>query len=805
MSRSLLKRFKTDLKVAGLFGGLELTDDQETNLRAAQVSSIRELTNVSILACLLNVMVLVLSFSQTGMGRAVFAWGGVMCLVLGYMAFSAYRRRVKSRQQGDKENQTDIAAFVRAATILGVLWGLIALAIIPFSDSIGMTASGMLLVGTMFGGVLLIGRIPDAAMGLVIPIIAGVLVGFQLQQDPRNTLLSVMTLSYMGVLYFASRLAYGQFAQQQLSQIAMEEQTELIGLLLRDFEETTKDWLWQTDANGVLIERNESSDLEVGSDNRMPSGEKLLSLLASSDERSELKQALRDQRPFRDLTVRLKRDEAREWWSFSGKPVFAKGEFNGFRGVASDVTKSKITEDRMAFLAHYDPLTKLPNRETLTDELKILSLEAHRSADNHVLIWLDLDNFKWVNDTMGHHAGDALLQGLGDRLRNVVGPNGLMARISGDEFAVVLPFSHDTSLPTRLDEVCNMLGEPYQLWGSSILCRASMGVKRLPNGPFDVEEALKHADMALYSTKGRQKGTWTLFDKSLEDKAQTMRQLETDLNNAIEGNEMRVFFQPLVDATTHEVVGCETLLRWQHPHKGLLSPGAFIEFAEDTGVITRIGDWVLRQALYEAQRFPDHIKIAINLSPLQLHSESLVPTIVNSLATNGIAPNRVELELTESVLMTDTKYTLEKLRQLKDIGVRIALDDFGTGFSSLSYLRQFPFDKLKIDKSFTDDLDTSKDSRAITQATLQLAKALGMHTTGEGVETMRQGEFLRDNGCNELQGYFFSRPQPIENLAHLIELKPELSREQKPAPQRLVPTEKLETDNDESAKIAKKA
>lgn len=805
MGRSIAKRIKTDLKAAGLFGGLDMTAEQEAHIRAAQVSNIRELSNVSILACLLNVMVLVLSFSQTGMGRAVFVWGGVMCLVLGYMAFAGYRRRVKAKNAEDKDNQNDMAAFVRATTILGVLWGLIALAIIPFSDSIGMTASGMLLVGTMFGGVLLIGRIPDAAMGLVIPIIAGVLVGFQVQQDPRNTLLSVLTLSYLGVLYFASRLAYGQFAQQQLSQLAMEEQTELIGLLLRDFEETTTDWLWQTDSVGVLTRRAGETERDNDSEKRMPSGQKLLNLLAHSEERHELKQAMRDHRPFRDVTVRLEHDEDEQWWSFSGKPVFAKGNFAGFRGVASDVTQAKITEDRMAFLAHYDPLTQLPNRETLTEQLKTLSQNIAREEDNYALIWLDLDNFKWVNDTMGHHAGDALLQSMSGRLRDLVGPDGIMARISGDEFAMVLPFSHDDSLTERLDEVCETLGAPYQLWGSSILCRASMGVKLLPNGFFDVEETLKHADMALYSTKGRQKGTWTLFDKSLEDRAQTMRQLETDLNNAIEGNELRLFFQPLVDAKTHEVTGCETLLRWQHPQKGLLSPGAFIEFAEDTGVITRIGDWVLRQALFEAQRFPEHVKVAINLSPLQLHSESLVPTIINALATNGIAPNRVELELTESVLMTDTKYTLEKLRQLKDIGVRIALDDFGTGFSSLSYLRQFPFDKLKIDKSFTDDLDTSKDSRAITQATLQLAKALGMRTTGEGVETMRQGEFLRDNGCDELQGYFFSRPQPMENLAHLIELKPQPELAAPPAPGKLKAEVPVTAKNDNDLDAVKEA
>ena len=316
------------------------------------------------------------------------------------------------------------------------------------------------------------------------------------------------------------------------------------------------------------------------------------------------------------------------------------------------------------------------------------------------------------------------------------------------------------------------LGRPYEIWGSTAHCGASIGVRDIDTHGVDIQVLLKHADLALYQAKSMGKGTWCFFTQDLDDRARARRAIEIDLHKALEQDELRLHFQPLISAQTREVVAVETLIRWQHPERGLIMPIDFIEHAEDSGLITRLGDWVIRAALDQARRMPDHVRIAVNISPLQIHSSSLVTTILNALATNGIAANRLELEITESVLMTDTQFTLERLKQLKDIGMRIALDDFGTGFSLLSYLRKFPFDKIKIDKSFIQDLEYEEDSRAITRATLTLAKALGMRCTAEGVETESQSEFLTENGCDELQGYLISRPQPLDKLGHLLSLTP---------------------------------
>jgi len=321
------------------------------------------------------------------------------------------------------------------------------------------------------------------------------------------------------------------------------------------------------------------------------------------------------------------------------------------------------------------------------------------------------------------------------------------------------------------------LARPYLLMGSSARCSASVGVRLFDAYTPDSETLLKHADLALYQAKSNGRSGWCLFTPDLELKARARREIEQDLQRALENNELVVYFQPQIDAKTRELVGCEALLRWAHPKKGLIYPGDFIEAAEDSGLITRLGDWVIRAALEQAKRLPDSVSVAVNISPLQVHSANLFPTIVNALAVNDLDPSRLDLEITESVLMTDTDFTLERLHQLKKLGVRISLDDFGTGFSSLSYLRNFPFDKIKIDKSFISDMETSEDSRAITVATLGLAKALGLRCTAEGVETEYQSKFLSDNGCDELQGFFISRAQPIENLAHLVDITPQKSVE----------------------------
>ncbi|MEM7492570.1 MAG: EAL domain-containing protein [Pseudomonadota bacterium] len=766
MNSGRLKGFLTSFTSKSTVRELSLTPEQSERLQESQLDSVSDFSTIIVMAGLLNTLVIMLMFGGGPLGNLFSFWAISQCAVMGYIIVSRVRK-ANSDLQNDVEGRTK--RYVRGATVIGFFWAVIPLMAFPVGDDVQFAATGIILTATMFGGVLLIGRIPDAAMGFVLPILCGTLAALQLQQDPRNGLLSVLTLVYGGVLYFGARLAYTQFARQKLSQEALEEQTQVIGLLLKDFEENASDTLWQTDIDGRFAAMPDlfGTSPQTQAENSNV-GKSFIDTFKPDEASTLLSQHMRAQLPFKDVVVRSN-NETKRWLSVTGKPVFEGGIFQGYRGVLSDVTQARETEERVMFMAHHDELTGLPNRNQFTTELNTLSKDKSDGVGDWFIVWLDLDRFKWINDTMGHDLGDRVLEAVAGRLLDYVSQQGIVARISGDEFAIVDHTEDYRTLQEYVENLLSALSEPYSIWGNKLNCRASAGVKVLPSGYFDVNKALKQADTALNDAKSRERGSWCLFDHRMEDQIRAEHQLEGDLQKAVENNEFRLFFQPIMSAETREVVACETLLRWEHPQRGLLTPDMFIQFAEENGLITRIGSWTIRNAIEKAATLHPSIRVAINVSPLQIHSDGLVPTVVNALAQSGVDPARIELEITESVMISDTEFTMERLLQLKEIGVRIVLDDFGTGFSSLSYLRQFPFDKLKIDRCFIEGVETDPDSQAITRATLSLARALKIRCTGEGVETPGQADFLQENGCDELQGFMFSRPQPLENLGHLIQ------------------------------------
>lgn len=753
---------------ANLVKAVPVPEKHSGHLRARQLHMAGNMTIVLMLANLLNAAVVMMSFRASDSTGILAIWGFCIVFVSG-IGFLAQLRSRKHMALAVR-SETAIEQFARAASVNGLIWAIAPIIVMNIEDPHGQMVMGIVLSGVMFAGAFLLSRIPEAAFSFIIPVAIGTVISMQFQQDPNFHYVSILALVYLGLLMLAVRWSHRQYVEQYLSELAIKEQSQLIGLLLRDFEESTSDWLWQTDKEGILQELPWAMAGDKNQFDMMSNGLLLADLFQDTEGRTVLQTSLVGHQGFRDVVVQICVADQECWWSITGKPIFEEDLFVGFRGVASDITQSKEIEDRVAYMAHYDGLTGLPNRMTMHERLEKRLRVPPKKGISRAVLWLDLDNFKWVNDTLGHPAGDELLQKVSGRLSGLCKGDDVVARIGGDEFAVIIE-RPDEELNAFLDETIETLSRQYDVWGSTVNCSASVGVRLLDAFSLDANLLLKHADLALYQAKESGKANWCMFTTDLDERARARLQIEADLNHALENNEMRVFFQPLVDATSHKMVGCETLIRWQHPTRGLVFPGEFIEHAEECGLITRMGDWIIRAALSEARKLPDDVRISINISPLQIHSASLVSTIVNALATNGIDPSRLELEITETVLMSDTDFTLKRLHQLKDLGVRIALDDFGTGFSSLSYLRSFPFDKIKIDKSFVSDIETADDSRAITVATLNLAKSLGMRCTAEGVETSYQADFLRDNGCDELQGFFISRAQPLEKLKHLIDLK----------------------------------
>lgn len=441
----------------------------------------------------------------------------------------------------------------------------------------------------------------------------------------------------------------------------------------------------------------------------------------------------------------------------------------GWVATHQDITEATLAEAQINHLARHDALTNLPNRAVFRSNLEE-ALKRVPRGDAVAVLCLDLDQFKPVNDTLGHPVGDALLQEVAERLRDCVRETDTASRLGGDEFAIIVTTGVDpigvTSLASRIIE---SLSAPYTIAGHKVVIGTSVGIALAPEDGTSPDQLLKNADLALYRAKSDGRGVYRFFEPGMDAKAQARRAMELDLRRALENEEFELFYQPLVNLSAREIVAFEALLRWRHPDQGLIAPNDFIPLAEEIGLIVPLGAWVLKQACAQAVTWPSHIKVSVNLSPVQFKSNTLVLNVVSALAASGLHPGRLELEITETVMLYDTEATLATLVRLRELGVSISMDDFGTGYSSLSYLRKFPFDKIKIDQSFVRGLSGEDESAAIVRAVTGLGRSLGMTTTAEGVETKDQLELLRKEGCVEVQGFLFSAPVPSTEISLLLE------------------------------------
>jgi diguanylate cyclase (GGDEF)-like protein/PAS domain S-box-containing protein len=451
-----------------------------------------------------------------------------------------------------------------------------------------------------------------------------------------------------------------------------------------------------------------------------------------------------------------------------GRRVAFEGR-DGYLVAIADITERRKAEARIAYMAHHDGLTDLPNREFFQERLGQSLTEAEGSRKRVAVLCVDLDLFKNVNDSFGHPMGDRLLRLVADRLRSQLHGSHLAARLGGDEFALILASdltpNEISDFSTRL---INVLSESYDIDGVEVVIGASIGIALSPSDGTTCEELMRNADMALYRAKSDGRGVHRFFEREMDLQAQKRRDMELDLRRAFAQGELELHYQPLVDIDADRISGFESLLRWRHPDKGMISPADFIPIAEDIGLIVPIGEWVLREACIEATKWPDNVKVAVNLSAVQFRNRNLVSAVISALAHSSLSPRRLELEITESVFLAETEANLAILHQLRQLGVGISMDDFGTGYSSLSYLRSFPFDKIKIDRSFVKDIAERPDCGAIVRAISGLGRSLNITTTAEGVETLEQLDWLRNEGCNEVQGFLFSAAKPAAEISALL-------------------------------------
>ncbi len=557
----------------------------------------------------------------------------------------------------------------------------------------------------------------------------------------------------------------------QIAEAGVVEKSEVVSMLLREFEENAADWLWQIDTNRRIRAASPRFAYALGREVEAVEGQSFIKLIAGATWESgqfapslhDLAERLKRRESFSNLLVQVEVGGGRRWWEISGTPMRdEQGDFLGFRGVGSDVTHERESNEKIAYLARYDTLTGLPNRLMVTESLKDALKYAEQWRTRCAFLMIDLDRFKAVNDSLGHQIGDLLLAQVSQRLEELAGDNELCGRLGGDEFAVVIRDASDRNAVAGFARrVIQALSQPYDVENHKLYIGASVGSAMGPRDGTSVEALMRNADLALYRAKGSGGGEHCVYEPALHAEAEERRQLESALRFATDKGELLLNFQPVVDATLETVVAFEALVRWQSEEHGFISPAKFIPLAEDTRLIVPIGEWVMREACKEAARWPEPIKVSVNVSGEQLLEPGFSKTVVRALTDSGLPAHRLEVEVTESIFVRDAQIARQALEEIIALGCTIALDDFGTGYSSLGYLRAIRFSTIKVDRSFVQGAaQNSPESLAIVRAVVAMADSLGMTTTAEGVETAAEAAMIRDMGCTKIQGFYFGRPMP---------------------------------------------
>ena len=577
------------------------------------------------------------------------------------------------------------------------------------------------------------------------------------------------------------RIQAESFEVSQLQSIELERQGDTSQILRKDFEEQTSDWLWEVDADlhyrrpsarfaqalGRPASSIEGMSIEAVFHHDAYGEEEAGAARRGDCPGNILREQVVARRAFRDLVILFTLEGRMRWWSLSGKPLVADdGTFSGFRGVCTDISIAKAAEMRIARLAHHDALTDLPNRILFRDSVD--QAIRRRGDEGFAVLCLDLDGFKAVNDRHGHPAGDALLVTAAERMRALVRTGDVIARFGGDEFTVLDGHARDASDVEALAlGLVEAIGRPIDISGEQVTVGACIGIALAPANGATVDDLLRNADAALYCAKAEGRGTYRVFSPDTDRKVQERRQMVRDLRHALARDELVLHYQPFVMSGTGAISGYEALIRWRHPRLGLMAPSLFIPLAEESGLITSIGAWVVEEACKEASAWASHLRVSVNISPVQFHGRELPRTILSALLRSGLPASRLEIEVTEAVLINDAELVLDILRQIRSMGVRVSLDDFGAGYSGLGYLRRFPFDRVKIDRSFVESLHSESGDQVIVKAIGDMARGLGMTITAEGVETSGQADQLRLFGCGEFQGFLYSRRKPAAELVRM--------------------------------------
>ena len=679
---------------------------------------------------------------------------------------------------GRNERGTPILLSTVAAALLGLLWTIPPL-LFSGRGADQDIALAAIVPGMMASATLMLSATPLAAIMFVALLGGG---GCAMMAQGGSPLLAAIALFYTGSMLIGCLSAGRMALYRRTVEAALAEKSDVVSLLLGEFDESGADWLWQIDASKCLVNVSPQLARRLDCTPEEIEGKPLLQLVAGdawrdgnfSDGHHRLADRLNVRESFGDLELPVTIGGETRWWNLSASPRHdANRRFIGFWGVGSDITEQRHAVEKIDHMARFDALTGLANRGQIMEVLATAIVESHRENRRAALMILDLDRFKAVNDTLGHPMGDRLLREVADRLRALCGEHEVCGRLGGDEFAIVIGNASNRPRVDRLAEaIIAQLSTPFEIDEHRLFIGASIGIATSPIDGRSVEMLVRNADLALYRAKEDGRGVHRRYEQKFHARAEERREIEAALRDALELGQFHLAYQPIVAASDGKVEAFEAFLRWSHPTLGPIAPDRFIPIAEEARLIGRIGEWVIRAACAEAMTWPENVRLAINLSAEQLHDAELVTTLMSALSHSGLAPHRLELEITEAVFLRQEASTAVVLDRILALGVGVALADFGIGHSSLGYLHAARFSSIKIDRSFVRGaVDNAAASIGIIRAVVAMADSLGMKTTAEGAETDEEYALVRKLGCRQVQGYLFGHPVPAEEARAMISLK----------------------------------
>jgi len=754
--------------------GLSSPDDGDwARLRGLQYSHLAKVSVPRLIAHLVAAVIVAWTYYGKVNEFVLGGWVVALCATLYYCARFDF-----SLGDADRRRMTpqEINRHTLSSAITAVLWVAPIVFFVPQGTPHDRMTLWTVLAMLLTGSAVAFAAVP---LGIIVfsAIVGGAAIGsFVLTGDYP---MALVVVAYLGIIALGVTQAARTYLAAKVAESSVAEKSEVVSLLLREFEEGDADWLWQIDTSRRVSSVSPRFAFALGLDPEDISGKPFLQLIAGAAWETgqfhtslhDLAERIKRRESFSNLLVRVTVQDQNRWWELSGTPKLDEnGIFDGFRGVGSDVTEQRESAEKIAYLARYDTLTGLPNRLMLTESVADAMRYAEQWRTRCAFLMIDLDRFKAVNDTLGHLVGDQLLSLVSERLKRLITDNELVGRLGGDEFAIVIKDASDAGrVGTVARSVIDALSAPYEVDHHTLYVGASVGSAFGPRDGATVELLMRSADLALYRSKDEGGGKHYSYEPALHAHAEERRKLEFSLRRALERNEFTVNYQPVVDAREEGVVSFEALLRWNSQEHGSVSPAKFIPLAEDTRLIVPIGEWVLREACREAVNWPAHVKVAVNVSGEQLLDPNFAAVVVGALSSSGLAPNRLEVEVTESIFVRDGTTAQHTLEQIMALGCGIALDDFGTGYSSLGYLRKIRFSTIKVDRSFVQGAaKKSAESLAIIRAVVAMADSLEMSTTAEGVETELELEVVRNLGCKKIQGYYFGRPMAAREARQLF-------------------------------------